>query len=77
MYSADLVQPKIFCYIDDIYTKTINVDEDCIQALLDCGAEKVILYTIARTKHKFEHPQKCCQNTPNVIPEEIRNFFGS
>ena len=35
--------------IDDIYTKTVNIDEDCIQALYDIGANKVIFYAIGRT----------------------------
>ena len=36
--------------IDDIYTKTVNIDEDCIQALYDYGANKVIFYAIAFTR---------------------------
>lgn len=35
--------------IDDIYTKTVNIDEDCIQALLDNGAQGVVFYAIGRT----------------------------
>ena len=35
--------------IDDIYTKTVNVDEDCIQALYDAGAARVIFYAVAYT----------------------------
>lgn len=37
--------------IDDIYTKTINIDEDCIQALLNSGARRVVFFAIARTRH--------------------------
>lgn len=36
--------------IDDIYTKGVNIDEDCIQALLDNGARKVIFYSIGFTR---------------------------
>lgn len=36
--------------IDDIYTRTVNIDEDCIQALLDNGAKEVIFYSVAYTK---------------------------
>nr|WP_241634554.1 hypothetical protein [Fusobacterium gastrosuis] len=36
--------------IDDVYTKTVNIDEDCIQALLDNGARKVIFYSIGFTR---------------------------
>lgn len=35
--------------VDDIYTKTINVDEDCCQFLLNNGAKSVILYTVCKT----------------------------
>ena len=52
---SDEIRGKRILLIDDIYTKTVNVDEDCIQALLDKGAEKVILFTIARTKSYLEH----------------------
>lgn len=36
--------------IDDIYTKTVNIDEDCIQALLDNGAKKILFYSIGYTR---------------------------
>jgi predicted amidophosphoribosyltransferase len=36
--------------IDDIYTNGVNIDEDCIQALLDSGAKNVIFYAIAYTR---------------------------
>ncbi len=38
--------------VDDIYTKTVNIDEDCIQALFDNGAAKVVFYSIAYTRSK-------------------------
>lgn len=50
---SDKVKNKKILLIDDIYTKTINIDEDCIQALLDNGAKSVILYTVAKTISKF------------------------
>jgi len=37
--------------IDDIYTKTVNIDEDMIQALLNCGANSVTFYAIGNTLH--------------------------
>mgnify|MGYP002725571693 CR=1 FL=1 len=40
---------KNILLIDDIYTKSINIDEDAIQALLDKGANKVFFYAIGRT----------------------------
>ena len=36
--------------IDDIYTRNVNIDEDCIQALLDNGANKIIFYSIGYTR---------------------------
>jgi hypothetical protein len=35
--------------IDDIYTRTVNIDEDAIQALLTNGANSVIFYAIGNT----------------------------
>lgn len=37
--------------IDDIYTKTVNIDEDMIQALLINGANTVTFYAIGNTIH--------------------------
>lgn len=39
--------------IDDLYTKTVNIDEDCIQALLDKGARSVIFYSIGNTLLRY------------------------
>lgn len=39
--------------IDDLYTKTVNIDEDCIQALLDKGARSVIFYSIGKTLSRY------------------------
>lgn len=36
--------------IDDIYTRNVNIDEDCIQALFDNGANEVIFYSIGYTR---------------------------
>lgn len=44
------VKDKCILLVDDIYTKSINIDEDAIQALYDHGAKFVILYTIGKTK---------------------------
>jgi hypothetical protein len=43
------VKNKDILLIDDIYTKTVNIDEDCIQALLNYGANSVTFYAIGRT----------------------------
>lgn len=49
------IKGKKILLIDDIYTKTINIDEDCIQALYDYGAKDVILFTIAKTIRKNDY----------------------
>jgi hypothetical protein len=35
--------------IDDLYTKSVNIDEDAIQALIDKGANSVTFYSIGKT----------------------------
>lgn len=37
--------------IDDIYTESVNIDEDIVQALLEKGAKSVIFYAIGKTTH--------------------------
>ncbi|WP_044200341.1 phosphoribosyltransferase [Dyadobacter tibetensis] len=37
--------------IDDIYTRTVNIDEDMVQALLSRGANSVTFYAIGNTIH--------------------------
>ncbi len=46
---SDQVDGKDILLIDDIYTKTVNIDEDAIQALYDKGAKSVTFYSICRT----------------------------
>lgn len=41
---------KNIILVDDIYTKNVNIDEDCIQTLFDAGAQNVIFYSIGRTR---------------------------
>jgi predicted ATPase len=36
--------------IDDIYTKSVNIDEDAIQALLNNGARSVVFYAVGYTR---------------------------
>lgn len=47
------IQGKDILLIDDIYTKTVNIDEDVIQALYDAGANSVMFYAIAKTISKY------------------------
>ena len=35
--------------IDDLYTASVNIDEDAIQALFDNGARSVIFYSLGKT----------------------------
>lgn len=50
---SDDVIGKDILLIDDLYTKTVNIDEDCIQALLDKGAKSVIFYSIGKTLLRY------------------------
>jgi len=43
------VMGKNILLIDDIYTRTVNIDEDAIQTFLNKGASSVIFYAVART----------------------------
>ena len=45
------VRGKNILLIDDLYTETINIDEDAIQALLDNGAQSVIFYAVGKNLH--------------------------
>lgn len=44
------VRDKDILLIDDLYTETVNIDEDAIQTLLNHGANSVTLYCLGRTK---------------------------
>lgn len=44
------IENQSIILIDDIYTKNVNIDEDCIQALFNNGARNVIFYTIGYTR---------------------------
>lgn len=50
---SDSVNGKDVLLVDDIYTKTVNIDEDAIQALLNKGAKSVAFYAIGNTILKF------------------------
>lgn len=43
------INGKNILLIDDIYTRTVNIDEDAIQALLTNGANSVTFYAIGNT----------------------------
>ncbi len=44
------ITDKNIILVDDIYTEGVNVAEDCIQTLLNLGANSVILYVLAKTR---------------------------
>ena len=46
---SDDVIGKDILLIDDIYTRTVNIDEDAIQSLIDKGANSVSFYAIGKT----------------------------
>jgi hypothetical protein len=46
---SEKVRGRDILLIDDVYTPSINIDEDCIQALLDSGAKSVTFYAVAKT----------------------------
>ena len=48
--NQSLIRGKNVILVDDIYTKSCNVDEDCLEALYNLGANKVIFYSIAYTQ---------------------------
>lgn len=43
------INGKNILLIDDIYTRTVNIDEDMLQALLNRGANSVSFYAIGNT----------------------------
>lgn len=47
------VKDKTILLIDDVYTKSVGIDEDCIQALYDNGAKKVIFYSVGKTVPRY------------------------
>jgi hypothetical protein len=39
--------------VDDIYTRTVNINEDMIQALFDNGACSIVFYAVGNTVRRF------------------------
>lgn len=46
---SHVIEGKNILLIDDLYTKTVGIDEDAIQALYDNGANRVFFYSIGKT----------------------------
>ena len=49
---AEKFKGRTVILIDDIYTKTVNIDEDCIQAIYEAGAREVYFYAFAKTARR-------------------------
>lgn len=43
------VRGKDILLIDDLYTESVNIDEDAVQALIDNGANSVVFYSLGKT----------------------------
>lgn len=48
--NKSLISGRDVILVDDIYTESVLVAEDCIQTLFDFGAKSVRLYVIAKTR---------------------------
>lgn len=55
-FISDKVANQTILLIDDIYTLGVGVVEDCIQALYDKGAKRVIFYVVGRTEKSRNTP---------------------
>lgn len=51
---SDKVKGKDILLIDDLYTASVNIDEDAIQALFDNGARSVIFYSLGKTMRRTQ-----------------------
>lgn len=54
-FFSDEIKNKHILLIDDVYTKTINIDEDFIQSLLDRECKSVKFFAIAYTQRNNLH----------------------
>ncbi|MBS9779298.1 MAG: hypothetical protein KGV51_01595 [Moraxellaceae bacterium] len=50
---SDEIQGNHVLLIDDIYTKNVNIDEDCLQVLIDMGCQELKFFAIAKTVKKY------------------------
>jgi hypothetical protein len=46
---SERVNGKDILLIDDLYTKSVNIDEDAIQSLMDNGSKSITFYSIGKT----------------------------
>lgn len=52
VFCKENIKGNTIVLVDDIYTRGVNIAEDCIQTLLDLGAKNVIMYVVAKTIEK-------------------------
>jgi hypothetical protein len=52
------VKGKDILLIDDLYTQNVNIDEDCIQALLNKGAKSLTFYAVGKTMFSIKGDDK-------------------
>ena len=50
---------KDILLVDDIYTPGVGIDEDAIQAVLDCGAKSVVFYAVGHTAKGVNYYRYC------------------
>ncbi|RAJ93959.1 amidophosphoribosyltransferase [Aliidiomarina maris] len=50
---SEHIRGRDILLVDDIYTKTVNIDEDMVQALFDNRARSVVFYAIGNTPKRF------------------------
>jgi len=46
---AQQIKGRDILLVDDIYTRTVNIDEDMVQALFKNGAKSVVFYAVGNT----------------------------
>jgi phosphoribosylpyrophosphate synthetase len=51
---SEMIEGKDILLVDDLYTRTVNIDEDAIQALLDNGADSVCFYAVGKTVSRYQ-----------------------
>lgn len=47
------IQGRHILLVDDIYTKTVNIDEDMVQTLFNNGARFVVFYAVGNTIKRY------------------------
>jgi hypothetical protein len=65
---SDEVYGKDILLIDDLYTKSVNIDEDAIEALYEKGARSVVFYSIGKTLARLPAPVANKFNVDDDLP---------